>query len=85
VSADVANAYSSEFIQFSLKRKFDSSAYARDFLSSQLQQTKGKQRSSVRSTPTPARQASSASSVPMVAMPARPTETSRSPPPACFS
>lgn len=42
MAADIANAFSSEFIQFSLKRKFDSSAYARDFLSSQLQQTKGK-------------------------------------------
>lgn len=42
ISADVANAYASEYIQMSLKRKFDSSSYARDFLSGQLQQTKQK-------------------------------------------
>lgn len=36
LSADIANAYVSEFIQSNLKRKFDSSGYARDFLSHQL-------------------------------------------------
>jgi capsular exopolysaccharide synthesis family protein len=42
VSADVANAFASEFIQLNLKRKFDSSSYARDFLIGQLEQTKQK-------------------------------------------
>jgi capsular exopolysaccharide synthesis family protein len=36
ISADIANTYASEFIQSNLKRKFDSSSYARDFVSSQL-------------------------------------------------
>lgn len=42
VSAELANAFASEFIQMNLKRKFDSSSYARDFLQGQLQQTKVK-------------------------------------------
>jgi capsular exopolysaccharide synthesis family protein len=36
LAARVANTYASEFIQANLQRKFDSSAYARDFLSHQL-------------------------------------------------
>lgn len=35
-SAQVANAYTGEFIQSNLQRKFDSSSYARGFLSEQL-------------------------------------------------
>ena len=40
MSADIANTYASEFIQSNLKRKFDSSSYARDFVSSQLADAK---------------------------------------------
>lgn len=39
-STQVANAYASEFIQANLQRKFDSSAYARNFLSEQLAEAK---------------------------------------------
>ncbi len=42
LSADVANAYANEFIQSNLQRKFDSSSYARDFVSSQLSGVKQK-------------------------------------------
>ncbi len=40
VSAEVANAYADQFIQANLQRKFESTAYARDFLASQLSATK---------------------------------------------
>jgi succinoglycan biosynthesis transport protein ExoP len=40
VAARIANTYASEFIQANLQRKFDSSAYARDFVSRQLAATK---------------------------------------------
>lgn len=36
LAARIANSYAAEFIQANLQRKFDSSAYARDFLSRQL-------------------------------------------------
>ena len=42
MSADVANAYASEFIQANLQRRYDSSSYARDFVANQLAQTKQK-------------------------------------------
>ncbi len=42
MSADIANAYGSEFIQSNLQRRYDSSSYARDFVSNQLSQTKQK-------------------------------------------
>lgn len=42
MSADIANAYVAEFIQSNLQRKFDSSGYARDFLSHQLLEVKQK-------------------------------------------
>ena len=42
LSAKIANAYASEFIQSNLQRKFDSSSYARNFVSDQL--TEAKQR-----------------------------------------
>ena len=40
LSAQIANAYASEFIQANLQRKFDSSSYARGFLSEQLDEAK---------------------------------------------
>ncbi len=42
MSADIANAYASEFIQANLQRRYDSSSYARDFVSNQLAGTKQK-------------------------------------------
>ncbi len=42
VSARVANAFSENFIQSNLDRKFESSAYARDFLEERLAQTKAR-------------------------------------------
>lgn len=42
MSADIANAYASEFIQANLQRRYDSSSYARDFVSNQLAETKQK-------------------------------------------
>lgn len=36
VSAEVANAYADEFIKANLQRRYDSSAYARDFVAKQL-------------------------------------------------
>ncbi len=40
LSAQIANAYAGEFIQANLQRKFDSSSYARSFLSEQLDEAK---------------------------------------------
>ena len=40
LSAQIANAYACEFIQANLQRKFDSSSYARSFLSEQLDEAK---------------------------------------------
>lgn len=40
ISAQIANAYADEFIQSDLQSKYDSSAYARDFVSRQLAETK---------------------------------------------
>ena len=40
LSAQIANAFASEFIQSNLQRKYDSSAYARQFVSNQLAETK---------------------------------------------
>lgn len=40
LSAEIANAFSSEFIQANLQRKFDSSSYARDFVAGQLAEAK---------------------------------------------
>ncbi|NOW45586.1 capsular exopolysaccharide synthesis family protein [Novosphingobium sp. SG751A] len=42
LSAKIANAYASEFIQSSLQRKFESSGYAREFLARQLVEVKDK-------------------------------------------
>jgi succinoglycan biosynthesis transport protein ExoP len=57
LSADIANAYASEFIQANLKRKFDSSAYARDFVSGQLNEAKQRLEESERALNTYARSA----------------------------
>jgi len=40
MSALIANTYASEFIQANLQRKFESSAYARNFIADQLAETK---------------------------------------------
>lgn len=40
LSADIANTFSSEFIQSNLQRKFDSSSYAREFVANQLAEAK---------------------------------------------
>ncbi|MEQ1542626.1 MAG: polysaccharide biosynthesis tyrosine autokinase [Novosphingobium sp.] len=48
LAAQVANAYAGEFIQSNLQRKFDSSAYARTFLSQQLDEAKIKLEASER-------------------------------------
>ena len=40
VAAKLANAYASEFIQATLQRRFDSSAYARDFVGKQLEEAR---------------------------------------------
>ncbi|MBB4153895.1 capsular exopolysaccharide synthesis family protein [Sphingomonas jinjuensis] len=56
VSAKVANAYVAEFIESSLQRRFDQSAYARNFLSQQLAQAKERLEQSELSTNAYARQ-----------------------------
>lgn len=48
LSAEIANAYVAEFIQSNLQRKFESSAYARNFLSEQLAEAKVKLETSER-------------------------------------
>ena len=57
LSALVANAYSEEFIQASLQQRYDSSAYARDFVANQLTEAKSKLEQSERSLNAYARQA----------------------------
>ncbi|MFM5922648.1 MAG: GumC family protein [Novosphingobium sp.] len=57
LSAQVANAFAEEFIQASLQQRYDSSAYARDFVSNQLQDAKAKLEESERSLNNYARQA----------------------------
>lgn len=57
VSADVANAYAAEFIQANLQRKFDSSAYARNFVAEQLEETRVRLEASERELNAYARQA----------------------------
>ena len=56
MSALVANAYANEFIQSNLQRKFDSSSYARNFISEQLTETKRKVEESERALNDYARQ-----------------------------
>ncbi len=57
LSAQIANAYASEFIQANLQRKFDSSSYARGFLSEQLEEAKKRLAESERGVNAYARQA----------------------------
>ena len=57
MSAQVANAYANEFIQWNLQRKFDSSSYARNFIGDQLAEAKGRLESSERAVNAYARQA----------------------------
>jgi capsular exopolysaccharide synthesis family protein len=40
MSAEIANAFAGEFIQSNLQRKFDSSSYAREFVSNQMAEAK---------------------------------------------
>src|SRR3546814_8114414 len=42
LAARIANTYTSEFIKSNLQRKFNSTSYARDFLSQQLGEAKAK-------------------------------------------
>jgi capsular exopolysaccharide synthesis family protein len=48
VASDVANAFAGEFIQSNLQRKYDSTAYARDFVGAQLADAKLKLETSER-------------------------------------
>ena len=48
MAAQIANAFASEFIQYNLQRKFDSTAYARDFVSGQMAEAKVRLASSER-------------------------------------
>ena len=57
LSAQIANAYASEFIQANLQQKFDSSSYARNFLGERLQEAKGRLENSERAVNTYARSA----------------------------
>lgn len=57
ISAQVANAFASEFIQANLQRKFDSSAYARSFVADQLAEAKTRLEESERALNGYARQA----------------------------
>lgn len=57
LAADITNAYASEFIQQNLKRRFDSSSYARDFVGNQLAESKHKLEDSERALNAYARQA----------------------------
>ena len=57
LSAQIANAYASEFIQANLQQKFDSSSYARNFLGEQLQEAKARLETSERAVNTYARSA----------------------------
>lgn len=56
MSALIANAYASEVIQSNLQRKFESSSYARNFVSQQLAETKQKLEASERALNDYARQ-----------------------------
>jgi capsular exopolysaccharide synthesis family protein len=48
LSAEIANAFSTEFIQSNLQRKYDSSAYARKFVADQLAEAKDRLEASER-------------------------------------
>lgn len=57
LAAKIANAFASEFIQTNLQRRFDSSAYAREFISGQLSDARAKVERSERELNAYARQA----------------------------
>lgn len=57
LAARIANAYASQFIRYNLERKFQTSDYARSFLSKQLAATKGRLEASERALNNYARQA----------------------------
>ncbi|MFM5949901.1 MAG: GumC family protein [Novosphingobium sp.] len=57
LSAQIANAFSEEFIQASLQQRYDSSSYARNFVSGQLQDAKVRLEESERNLNTYARAA----------------------------
>ncbi len=57
MSALISNTYAAEFIQADLQRKFDSSAYARSFISDQLAETKQRVEDSERALNAYSRQA----------------------------
>jgi polysaccharide biosynthesis transport protein len=57
MAAKIANAYANDYIEYNLERKYDSSAYARDFLSKQLAAAKDRLESSERALNAYARQA----------------------------
>jgi polysaccharide biosynthesis transport protein len=57
LSAEIANAFATEFIQANLQRRFDSSAYARRFVSDQLAEAKVRLANSERELNAYARQA----------------------------
>lgn len=57
LSAKIANAWANEFIQANLQRRYDSSAYAREFISGQLAEAKAKLEESERDLNAYAREA----------------------------
>lgn len=57
VSARVANAFADEFIQSNLQRRYDSSAYARNFVAEQLEESRARLEGSERELNAYARQA----------------------------
>lgn len=57
LAAKIANAFASEFIQTNLQRRFESSAYAREFISGQLSEARAKLERSERELNAYARQA----------------------------
>ena len=57
LSALIANTFAGEFIQSNLQRRYDSSAYARQFVSDQLNEAKGRLEASERAVNAYARQA----------------------------
>jgi capsular exopolysaccharide synthesis family protein len=56
-SAEIANAFAEEYIQANLQRRFDSSAYAREFVAEQLEEARVRLEESERELNTYARQA----------------------------
>lgn len=57
MSAEIANAFAEEFIQANLQRRFDSSSYARTFVSEQLEEARARLEESERELNAYARQA----------------------------